>query len=199
MKKFYIQTQDGLGRIFELNSTTNVKYKEAGKATEFPVEAGGSSTDNYTETPTTINFSGTITSVGEGMSPEEFSFGLIRLKKNKQLLTVHSVASIGATYNCIIENIDFEHTPKRGVIGSAVSAKVSITFKQIRIANQARVIAIPKKIFEGLLSEKEKAVAGTKKVDGSTDPDKPGLFDNIAAAFKEFFSNDEDSISKEVQ
>ena len=195
MRRFYLQTQDGFGSIYELNSTTDVKYTERGKATDFPVEAGGTSSDNYTETPTTISFSGTITSVGAGVSPEQFSEGIVRLKKTKQLLTVYSVAMLGGTANCLIETLEFTHTPKRGVSGSAISAKVDINFKQVRVANQARVVAIPKKSFEGLLSEKEKSSAGTKRVDGDKD-DPNSSSSKVLALFKEYFSSNDDEVAQ---
>ncbi|MBV1929643.1 MAG: hypothetical protein KUG81_09055 [Gammaproteobacteria bacterium] len=161
MFRFFLETING--DYYQLNSTTNVKYGEQGSITDHVVEDGSTISDHYKDSPATMSLSGTITSVNTVKSPEQVTQGLIRLKRDKIFVTVYSVAMLQGTKNCLIENVEFEHTDKRPVIDSVISAKVNITLRQVRVGARAKIDEVPKEAIKDYLTPPEKKPSEKKE------------------------------------
>ena len=167
MGYFYIETDQGV--TYELSSTPSVKYVESGSVTDHVIEDGSTISDHYKQLPVRIDYSGTITSADLKLSPRQFARGLVALKRDVIFVTAYSTSLLYGTAKCLIENITFEHTPKRGVIRGSISSRVSFTLRQVRLTELASVEPIPAENFKEMLAEKEKASAETAK---QSDKDK---------------------------
>ena len=161
MGRFYIETEEGI--LYELSSTPNIKYVESGSITDHVVGDGSTVSDNYKQLPIRIDYTGTVTSADLRLSPEKFARGLVSLKRDVKFVTAYSTALLLGTAHCLIENVTFEHTPKRGVIRGSISSKVSFSLRQVRLGNAATVEIKPAAAFADFLAPKEKTPAETSK------------------------------------
>ncbi len=168
---FYDPTGDAED-VYSLSATTDIKLTYPAKITSSAVEDGSSLADNTFLDPATATFTGVITSVGkvgaEGtLVPPAWLDAVRQLRRSKKPLTM--VAHTELLQNCLIGNLELSKTKEEGLSGW----KISISFKEIRLSERARLVYIK----EPKTAVKDKT--GDKKASSNT-PTKQAYATSVA-------------------
>lgn len=185
MSIYYIETSDGV--FYELDSTTNISYKESGRITNHVVETGQSVSDHYVNNPVEFSISGSISDIKSisgnnqnSKSTEDFINGLRTLKRNKTRFTFHFGNKVGSYSNCLFDSLDISQTTNRGSVGAIDSFSISANIKQIRLAQRAQIFPFR----DPLASDDYQAQT---KGSGTTEEPSPVEADNFQEAVSTLF------------
>lgn len=174
MSFYYIETSDGV--IFELDSTTEISYKESGTITNNVVESGESVADHYVNNPVVFDITGSISdikSISSGndnsKSTEDFINGLKSLKRSKQRFTFRFGDKVGNYSDCLFESLNIAQNQSRGNAGGVDSFSVKATIKQIRVAQRAQITPFRDPLSTDDYQEQTKGTGTTEEVVQETD------------------------------
>lgn len=142
----FIQAANGSGDIFEMDSTEELSYVQAGRPTQYALEAGTSSSDHYTQTPDTFTLRGSVNPTkladprdGAVTTVEDFEKGLQTLKQSGEFFALSFSDNLDVMPNCLFANLTMNRSARTGTGGM----EVSMTIQQVVVANQSAVVLLP--------------------------------------------------------
>ena len=116
--------------------------EESARVSSHPVEEGSDVSDNYSEEPVKVSFSGVITPwdfTGKGVqeNPEEFIRKLQKAKKDSSPFDIFLSDDLQPITSCLITRFNYQRTAKEGK-----SILVDIEAQQVKITSSAEETSI---------------------------------------------------------
>lgn len=139
---FFIKAPDGTQ--YEMDATTDVRYRTSGKPSKYAVMEGSKSSDHYSQEQDTISMNGIVSKVKFSTNPsidfplEEFVKGMVELKKSGQRFICSFSDSLEPLPNCMFTTLAINRSATTGE-----SLSISYNLVQVTVANQTEVEVVP--------------------------------------------------------
>ena len=157
MSYYYIRTGD---KIYQLDSTAQVRISLEGKTSDFIVEDGSAVQDHYVNNNKVVSCSGKISSIkslsnASNLSPSEYMQGVEELKEGRTPFNFVWHPLRPELTDCIFTSLTITQDSTTGYLKEGNSVSIEFTLKQIRFASQATVSTVSSVKFKDKVEDKK--------------------------------------------